>query len=302
MRTNKRSTRELIGIEQILDYGIRTASGDTAFFIIKPTNIGVLPAGSITERVQGLVKVIRTVGDVELMALNSWESFQQNKNFYRERMEKETLPAVRDMLQQDCAQLDEMQGKLSTAREFYIVVHIPREMDVDQFLSDTEQQINEFGFKGKLAVRNDLKRILSVYYEQNVTSEVLQDYDGEYWLGKQEAKKPEKKKRKRRAKPRELEKDFLDMIAPTTIRFGSDTFLCGNTRRCVWALREYPVQTEEQALLRHLGEKNGVNLHIYARRLSLVDENKIFENATNKNKLESNTGDLRQIMTAKSNL
>ena len=287
MRTNKRSTRELMGIAQILDYGLRTPAGDVAFFIIKPTNIGVLPAASITDRIQGLVKVIRTEGTVELMALNSWESFQQNKNYYHERMEKERLPAVRD--------LDEMQGRLSTAREFYLVVHISQDGDVEQTLSDTEQRINEFGFKSRLAGRDDLKRILSVYYEQNVTSEVLQDYDGEYWLGKQELKRPEKKKRKRRGKPRELEKDFLDMIAPTAIRFGSETFLCGNTRRCVWALREYPVQTEEQALLRHLGEKNGVNLHIYTSRLSLPDENKIFENATNKNKLESNTGDVRQV-------
>ena len=302
MRTNKRSTRELMGIAQILDYGLRTPAGDVAFFIIKPTNIGVLPAASITDRIQGLVKVIRTEGTVELMALNSWESFQQNKNYYHERMEKERLPAVRDMLEQDCAHLDEMQGRLSTAREFYLVVHISQDGDVEQTLSDTEQRINEFGFKSRLAGRDDLKRILSVYYEQNVTSEVLQDYDGEYWLGKQELKRPEKKKRKRRGKPRELEKDFLDMIAPTAIRFGSETFLCGNTRRCVWALREYPVQTEEQALLRHLGEKNGVNLHIYTSRLSLPDENKIFENATNKNKLESNTGDVRQVMTARSNL
>ena len=302
MRTNKRSTRELMGIAQILDYGLRTPAGDVAFFIIKPTNIGVLPAASITDRIQGLVKVIRTEGTVELMALNSWESFQQNKNYYHERMEKERLPAVREMLDQDCAHLDEMQGRLSTAREFYLVVHISQDGDVEQTLSDTEQRINEFGFKSRLAGRDDLKRILSVYYEQNVTSEVLQDYDGEYWLGKQEPKKAEKKKRKRRGKPQELEKDFLDMIAPTAIRFGSETFLCGNTRRCVWALREYPVQTEEQALLRHLGEKNGVNLHIYTSRLSLPDENKIFENATNKNKLESNTGDLRQVMTARSNL
>ena len=108
MRTNKRSTRELMGIAQILDYGLRTPAGDVAFFIIKPTNIGVLPAASITDRIQGLVKVIRTEGTVELMALNSWESFQQNKNYYRERMEKERLPKVREMLQQDCEHLDEM--------------------------------------------------------------------------------------------------------------------------------------------------------------------------------------------------
>ena len=34
-------------------------------------------------------------------------------------------------------------------------------------------------------------------------------------------------------------KDFLDMIAPSVIDFKVDHFLCGNTYRCVWALREY---------------------------------------------------------------
>ena len=305
MRINRRSTRELIGVEKITDYSLRTALGDIAFFIVKPTNIGVLPESSITERVQALVKAIRAVGDVELMALNSWESFQHNKNYYRDLTESESLPAVRELLEQDCGHLDEMQGRLSTAREFYIVVHIPRgekEIDIGQHLSDIEQQINEYGFKSRLARRDDLKRILSVYYEQNVTSEVLQDYDGEFWLGKRQPQKSEKKKREKKHRLQEQEKDFLDMIAPTAVKFNPDHFICGNTWRCVWALREYPVQTEEQALLRHLGEKNGVSLHVYVRRLSALEESKIFQNAENKNKLDSNTGDLRQALTAQGNL
>lgn len=35
-------------------------------------------------------------------------------------------------------------------------------------------------------------------------------------------------------------KEFLDMIAPGIIKFQTDHFICGNTYRCVWALREYP--------------------------------------------------------------
>ena len=56
-------------------------------------------------------------------------------------------------------------------------------------------------------------------------------------------------------------KSFLDMIAPSVVQFNPDHFICGNTFRCVWALREYPTQTDEQALLRHLGEKDGINYH-----------------------------------------
>jgi len=35
-------------------------------------------------------------------------------------------------------------------------------------------------------------------------------------------------------------KKFLDMIAPSVIKFNTDHIICGNTFRCVWALREYP--------------------------------------------------------------
>lgn len=34
--------------------------------------------------------------------------------------------------------------------------------------------------------------------------------------------------------------EFLDMIASSVIKFNIDHFICGNTYRCIWALREYP--------------------------------------------------------------
>ncbi|WP_164919024.1 MULTISPECIES: hypothetical protein [Acutalibacteraceae] len=34
--------------------------------------------------------------------------------------------------------------------------------------------------------------------------------------------------------------DFIDMISLSVIKFFTDYFICGNTFRCVWALREYP--------------------------------------------------------------
>mgnify|MGYP003167708033 CR=1 FL=1 len=39
-------------------------------------------------------------------------------------------------------------------------------------------------------------------------------------------------------------KGFLDMIAPSVIQFYTDHYICGNTFRCVWALREYPTATD----------------------------------------------------------
>lgn len=98
-------------------------------------------------------------------------------------------------------------------------------------------------------------------------------------------------------------KDFLDMIAPGIIKFNTDHFICGNTYRCVWALREYPTATNEQAILRHLGEKDGVTLRIYTRQVTAAEERKIIHNAANKNRMDkSATHDLQQTVTAESNL
>lgn len=98
-------------------------------------------------------------------------------------------------------------------------------------------------------------------------------------------------------------KEFLDMIAPSVIKFNTDHYICGNTFRCVWALREYPTSTDEQAILRHLGEKDGVTLHIYTRHVTPVEEKKIISNAANKNRMQrSSTQDLQQTVTAESNL
>ena len=98
-------------------------------------------------------------------------------------------------------------------------------------------------------------------------------------------------------------KSFLDMIAPSVVQFNPDHFICGNTFRCVWALREYPTQTDEQALLRHLGEKDGITLRIYTRQLTPAEEKRIIQNAANKNRMgSSNTNDLQQTITAESNL
>ncbi len=97
--------------------------------------------------------------------------------------------------------------------------------------------------------------------------------------------------------------EFLDMIAPSVVKFNTDHFICGNTYRCVWALREYPTATEEQAILRHLGEKDGVTLRIYTRHVTPVEEKKIISNAANKNRMnQSNTNDLQQAVMAESNL
>lgn len=82
-----------------------------------------------------------------------------------------------------------------------------------------------------------------------------------------------------------------------------DHYLCGNTCRCVWALREYPTSTDEQAILRHLGEMDGVTIRIYTRQVTPSEERRIIHNAANKHRMSrSSTEDLQQTVTAEANL
>ena len=80
------STRQLMGIDGIKDYCIATRMGDLVFFIIKPTNISVLSDSSISARIYALLNVVKGQAEIEMLALNSKESFERNKNFYQERM------------------------------------------------------------------------------------------------------------------------------------------------------------------------------------------------------------------------
>ena len=97
-------------------------------------------------------------------------------------------------------------------------------------------------------------------------------------------------------------KSFFDMILPSTIKFMTDHYICGNSYRCVWAIREYPPSTEEQAILAQLADRNNVTLRIYNRLVDSMEQRRIIPNATRKNKLMSTTHDVQQSINAESNL
>jgi len=50
------------------------------------------------------------------------------------------------------------------------------------YLSRIEKSLKDQGFTARRADNADIKRLLGVYYEQNVTTEKFEDYDGERWV------------------------------------------------------------------------------------------------------------------------
>lgn len=97
-------------------------------------------------------------------------------------------------------------------------------------------------------------------------------------------------------------KDFFDMILPGSIKFFSDHYIVGDSYRSVWVIREYPPSTEEQAILSQLADRNGVTLRIYHRLVESMEQRKILQNATRKNKLMSGGNNVNETIEAEGNL
>ncbi len=114
---------------------------------------------------------------------------------------------------------------------------------------------------------------------------------------------------KRKAKvmtPEQVEeirtKDFFDCILPGTIKFFTDYYIIGDSYRCVWAVREYPPSTEEQAILSQLADRNGVTIRMYNRLVEALEQRKIVQNAMRRNKMKSGGTDMNDSIEAEGNL
>ena len=174
------STRQLMGIDQLTDHGLKTAKGELVFFLISPDNLSVLSAEGVRGRVRALTDLLRGMESAELLALDSRESFQSNKHYYQNRLDREDLPALRELLRQDAGHLDEIQSTTASAREFVLVHRIDIKSNEDNSsLKLLEKRVSDCGFHVRMAEEQDIKRLLAVYYQQDVTTEHFDNYDGE---------------------------------------------------------------------------------------------------------------------------
>ncbi|MEM5767682.1 MAG: hypothetical protein AAGU32_05255 [Bacillota bacterium] len=180
----RQSTRQLIGIDGIFEYSLLTSHGELAFFSIKPTNISVLSDASVAARIYALMTVLKGQTEVEMICINSRENFEENKSFLKARTNAENLPAVRKLLELDAVSLDRLQVQMATAREFLIIVRLKREKETDvrSHLMTIEKSLKDQGFTVRLCESEGIKRLLGVYYEQNVTTEKYEDNDGDRWI------------------------------------------------------------------------------------------------------------------------
>ena len=183
-QTQNQSTRQLLGIDGITEYSLKTASNEAVFFSIKPSNISVMSEASLSAKIYSLMSVLKGLTEIEILCVNSRESFEENKNHLKVLSQKEDNPAVRKLLEQDMAHLDQIQALTATAREFLLIVRLRglKDKEIFSYLNRIEKTLNENGFSARRYDNDDIKTLLAVYFEQNSVTEKFENTDGERWI------------------------------------------------------------------------------------------------------------------------
>ena len=178
----RQSTRQLMGIDRLTaGHGVATPHGELVYFLIRPDNLSVLSPEVTRGRIQSLMELLRATDQARLLALDSRESFSMPKIYYQQRMEQETNPAIRELLAQDKKHLDSIQTMTASAREFLVCYTLERRNgeNADARIAQMAKDIRDRGFHIRAVEEQDVMRMLSVYYTQDVTTEHFDAFDSE---------------------------------------------------------------------------------------------------------------------------
>lgn len=180
----KNSVQKLIGFEKFTEYGVKTSTAEFVFFAVEPVNISVLSAANIETKIHHLMTILSVVPELEILALDSCESFEPNKNYVRRRLREETNPAVRKLLKADHNFLDEIQLELSSARQFLFAVRFRQEKQEQVFhlLNRVEKTIAEHGFLSHHLNQDEIKRVLALYFGSSICGESIETIEGENYF------------------------------------------------------------------------------------------------------------------------
>ena len=180
-KTNS-GTSQLIGVKSFSRNGLLTdGHGELSFYLVRPTNISVLSQTSIAVKVRHLMQLLTAQPDIEVCCLDDQECFDDNKAYLKKRIDEETNPKIRALLDKDMKFLDSIQLQMSTARQFMFIVRLRSNSEEQSFvnLNRIEKVLSEQGFDARKASKSDIKRILTIYFGGKMMSEEISDTDGE---------------------------------------------------------------------------------------------------------------------------
>lgn len=181
----RKSTRKLLNLKTITPISLQGYNKtDLIYYQIAPYNLAVLPEFVIRTKVHALLNVLKGIEELEIICLNGRENFQSNKLFIEGRIQTEKNEGLKKLLQQDLQSLDELQIQTATSRLFLFCLRIRQEKNHDllPYLNRIEKMMQMQGLSVRRCDKEEIKKILAIYFEQNVTSDYFEDLDGERWV------------------------------------------------------------------------------------------------------------------------
>ncbi len=170
-----------MGLEGFTNYGLKTTGGELVVFLVQPTNISVLSQANVEVKIRHLLMVLSAHPGLEISCLDSCERFDDNKRFIKRRLQEEDNPAVRKVLEQEIGYLESKQIEMSTARQFLFVLRFTKGEKAEQVFHDINTAMTTFagqGFEVRRMEREDIKRVLGIYFETTMSGEDVEDVDG----------------------------------------------------------------------------------------------------------------------------
>jgi len=181
MAKKKNSIQKLIGYESFTNNGIKTDKYEFVVFHAEPVNISVLPPEIIESKIHDLSLVLGVIPELEIMALDSCECFDDNKIFLQKRLQFEHNENVRKLLAADYKFLDEIQLGMSSAREFLFIYRFRKEKEEQIFtlINRVSKAISDHGFMARQLTKPELKRITALYFGTSTEGDEIPDIDME---------------------------------------------------------------------------------------------------------------------------
>ena len=176
----RNSVQELLGIQRFTRYGLLTDGGELVFFRVAPTNISVLSRVNIENKIMHLKDLLTVEPNTEIICTDSCECFDDNREYLRRRALEETNPKVRQLLEQDRKMLTQMQAEMANAREFFFVKRFSGMKPELVFvaINDVLKRISERGFEVQHLNKEEIKRMLAIYFGASMDGDKLPDTDG----------------------------------------------------------------------------------------------------------------------------
>jgi hypothetical protein len=179
------SSRRLLGIKSIEDgYILREDSSEIYFFKIQPYNLAVLSNDVIENKIDAFTEILKVMDEMSIFCLDGSEDFSSNKNNLKRRINEETNPAIKKLLQKEYDEVTYLQQNSTTSRVFLLAFRILQHRKKEDMvkLHHMISNAKDTGLMISQYTREDIMKLMQIYHKQDNTTDYLFDVDGEQYI------------------------------------------------------------------------------------------------------------------------